>query len=314
MPARWRVGLALTVVVVAAAVTAGVPAFAAYTWEGTWSSTFGEIKMNASGGGTYPGGTISGGIQGDEGRTNKGTWKESSSNGTYEFHMSEQGRLFDGTYERSEGGCVFPPCDWDGQCISGPCLQNSSPEANPCRDQNDQTECRREVAFGFDLKRGLPTKPPKGELPEKLVSIDGHTERARLFTFEETMQGAEWTAAGDLVLTTRYREGREIDQRQIKFRIGIDGFYTRSGNTLIVDAHLRPASSGDENCEDVASLMTLEVHKRDSGKKDVELEMKSRPNRNDEIIPCLTDRQRGVLRWTTDDFKSVRISRPRLVD
>ena len=118
------------------------------------------------------------------------------------------------------------------------------------------------------------------------------------------------------MLTTRYREGREIDKRRIQFRLGIDGFYNRSGNTLTVDAYLRPASSEDENCEDVASIMTLEVHKRDSGKKDVELEMKSRLNRrrNNEIIPCLTDRERGVLRWTTNDFKSVRIGRPRLVD
>jgi hypothetical protein len=99
------------------------------TWEGTWSSTFGDIKMTASGSGTYPNcGTISGSISGDEGRTNKGTWQECSSNGKYEFHMSGSGLTFDGSYTRGESdSCVFPPCTWDGTCISGACLENDDP-------------------------------------------------------------------------------------------------------------------------------------------------------------------------------------------
>jgi hypothetical protein len=99
------------------------------TWEGTWSSTFGDIEMTASGSGTYPNcGTISGGISGDEGRTNKGTWQECSSNGKYEFHMSGSGLTFDGSYTRGESdSCVFPPCTWDGSCISGACLENDDP-------------------------------------------------------------------------------------------------------------------------------------------------------------------------------------------
>ena len=312
MSTRWRAGLALAPVLVVAALVNGVPAYAAYTWEGVWSSTFGDIKMSASGSGTYPGGSISGGISGEEGRQNKGTWQESSTNGTYEFLMSESGRSFDGTYERTGGGCVFPPCDWDGQCISGPCRQNSAPEpGDACRGRSD---CRYEVSFGFDLKRGLPARPSKSELPPKLVSIDAHTESARVFTFDPPPGGVDWSAVGDLVMRTRYRDHGEIDKRRIVFRMGIDGFYNRSGNTLTVEAYLRPASSHDENCEGVASIMTMEVRKRDSGEKDVELEMKSRLNRDDEVVPCLTDRERGVLRWTTNDFKSVRIGRPRLVN
>jgi hypothetical protein len=126
MPTRWRIGLALAAVVVAVALS-GVPAWAATTWEGTWNSTFGEIKMTASGSGTYPNcGTLSGGL-GDAGGTNKGTWTECSSNGKYEFHLSESGQSFTGTYTRGESDtCVFPPCTWDGTCIAGPCLGNTT--------------------------------------------------------------------------------------------------------------------------------------------------------------------------------------------
>ena len=129
MLTRWRVGLALAPVLVVAAVVNGVPAYAAYTVGGRLEQHLRRHQDERQRLRDVSGGSISGGISGDEGRTNKGTWQESSTNGNYEFHMSESGRSFDGTYERSEGGCVFPPCDWDGQCISGPCLQNSSAEA-----------------------------------------------------------------------------------------------------------------------------------------------------------------------------------------
>jgi hypothetical protein len=123
-------GLAVAAVLVAAGVGA-VPAWAAYTWEGRWSSTFGTIEMTASGSGTYPNcGTISGGLSGDQGRTNKGTWQECSSNGKYEFHMSESGTSFTGTYTRgASDSCVFPPCTWEGTCVAGPCFLNT---ASPC--------------------------------------------------------------------------------------------------------------------------------------------------------------------------------------
>lgn len=130
MPARWRAGLAIAVVIVAAALSAA-PAWGAYTWEGRWSSTFGSIEMTASGSGTYPNcGTISGGLTGDQGRTNKGTWQECSTNGKYEFHMSESGTSFTGTYTRGTSDtCVSPPCTWNGQCVAGPCFENT---ASPC--------------------------------------------------------------------------------------------------------------------------------------------------------------------------------------
>ena len=128
MPARWRVGLALAVVLAAAALSAA-PAWAAYTWEGTWSSTFGEMQMDADGSGFYPNGFISGGITGDQGRTNKGTWRtfQDSFGGNYVFNLNESGKAFTGTYD-SDGACDSPPCSWDGACTSGPCLQNSADE------------------------------------------------------------------------------------------------------------------------------------------------------------------------------------------
>ena len=130
MPARWRAGLAIAVVVGATALLAA-PAWGAYTWEGRWSSTFGSIEMTASGSGTYPNcGTISGGLSGDQGRTNKGTWQECASNGKYEFHMSASGTSFTGTYTRGTSDtCVSPPCTWDGNCVAGPCIENTS---SPC--------------------------------------------------------------------------------------------------------------------------------------------------------------------------------------
>lgn len=160
MRARWRIGLALTVVLTAAGVTSGAPAHAAYTWEGTWSSTFGEIKMTASGSGTYPNcGTISGGLEGAEGRRNKGTWQECSSKGTYEFVMSGSGGSFDGTYAREGGGCVFPPCDWDGTCIAGPCTQNSAEEELPAKGERvTVASISGEVAYRLGGGKWRPLK------------------------------------------------------------------------------------------------------------------------------------------------------------
>jgi FecR-like protein len=128
---RRRLGPA-AVAALAIAVSMSATAWAAsYTWEGRWSSTFGTIEMTASGSGTYPNcGTISGGLSGDQGRTNKGTWQECSSNGKYEFHMSESGGSFTGTYTRGTSStCVSPPCTWDGTCVAGPCIENTS---SPC--------------------------------------------------------------------------------------------------------------------------------------------------------------------------------------
>lgn len=118
---RTRLGAALALLALALLALPGA-ATGAPTWEGTWSSTFGEIKMSAGGSGTYPNcGTISGGLS-DGGLTNKGTWTECSSNGKYEFHMSASGGSFTGTYTRGTSDtCVSPPCTWNGTCIAGPC-------------------------------------------------------------------------------------------------------------------------------------------------------------------------------------------------
>jgi hypothetical protein len=288
----------------------GAPAWAAYTWEGVWSSTFGDIKMDAGGAGTYPGGTISGGITGEDGRTNKGTWQESSTNGNYEFHLSESGRAFDGTYERAGGGCVFPPCDWDGACISGPCRQNSAPERESCTRPR---ECQYEIRFGFDLRRGLPAEPPRRALAEDLVSVDAHTEGARLFSDEQKPEGGEFLATGDLEMATRYREDGEMSRGRIIFRVGTIGYYDRSPRQVSVDAHLRNVYSTDPNCPMGADgFMQLEARKRDSGEKELKLVIATRPNSDDELIPCLeTNGSRSHLVWKTNDFKSFKIGRPR---
>jgi hypothetical protein len=181
----------LRVAVVTVLATAGcwvvtATAGADYTWEGIWSSTFGNIDMKADGSGTYPGGTISGGVQGPDGRSNSGTWQESSSSGKYLFTMNTGGRAFAGTYSRDPGdGCVFPPCNWDGQCLSGACVLNGPsapatkpPEPTPPTPRSVRPEVGKVTSYpapepGKTGKLPLPALGPETKAVELNVGTAG---------------------------------------------------------------------------------------------------------------------------------------------
>jgi hypothetical protein len=223
--AIWRIAAA-TLLASAAAAALAPRADAAYTWAGVWTSTFGTITMSADGSGTYTSfgnpGTLSGGISGTDGRTNSGTWTEgASAYGTYDFQMPVNGLSWDGTYIRTDpaGPCPSPPCDWDGQCQSGACL-NNGPAPTP----------GYEVEFGFEIEPGLPSKVRRKELPRRLISITGHTDDARLFKQGPIGDHDITDAEGRMVLTTRYRDPDDtIDRRRIdradgpQARIGREG-------------------------------------------------------------------------------------------
>ena len=311
-----RGGLALVAAVlgVAGVLAVAATAQAAYTWAGTWNSTFGPIYMDANGAGSYPdhSGTLSGGVSGLDGRTNSGTWDQPTKSGTYEFNMSEPGKGFTGTYEDTGGGCVFPPCTWDGTCTAGACLGNG-PDPPPACDEGSVFGCRWAVPFGFDTRRGSPAKPPADELPRKLLSVQAETDGARLLSMERNPLFGEWHATGSLIMRTVYREpGPGSDRRRIDFGVYPPGNHESTpGEEVKVTARLQVDHSTDPNCPmGVYGRMKLEARKRDSGDKVLKLTIDSVPNRDGDLIPCLFDRPLGELVWKTDDFRSFRIGRP----
>ncbi len=111
----------------AALLVASAPAVADDpSFEGTWSTTFGDVVMTQEGRtveGRYEqprGSTLSGEI---EGRVLKGTWRQSDGNGTFEFELAEDGRSFEGSYTfRLETG------DWNGTLTSRPAPREETPE------------------------------------------------------------------------------------------------------------------------------------------------------------------------------------------
>ncbi len=321
-PAGLSVGVAI-LLGLAGAWVAPASTEAAYTWEGTWDTSFGPLTMDAGGDGSYPdySGTIDGTISGTDGRTNSGTWTEPSSNGTYTFSMTSAFG-FEGTYARapSTTTCPSPPCTWDGACAAGPCLENSA--GYPCTEPEERKAARREpclyeVPFAFDLLRGMPSEPRASELVPDLVSVAAHTTRARLFAYRRKPAGGEFLASGDLTMTTRYEEpGGDTVRRLTDFRVGPTGYYDKEPGTLRVEALLRVANSEDLNCPaGVESKMTLTARKTGSGRTTVRLEIQSIPSEGGtgERVPCLTADEFGVLAWKTHDFRRVKIGRPRLV-
>ncbi len=289
----------------------------AYTWAGTWDTNFGPVTMDAAGDGTYPDydGTLTGSVSGPEGRTNSGTWDQPTKSGTFVFDMTEAGWAFNGTYEDAGGGCVFPPCTWDGFCELGPCLANGPDVPEPCIE--DRASCRFEIPFGFDLLSGPPSGTPERELPRRLLSATGETEGAKLLSETRASKFSDdLPSTGVLKMKTKYHQpGGGFERHRILFYIGDTGHFDRfDGGREKIATHMHVRRSNDENCpEGVTSYTTFEIRKVGATRKVVELEIRSTPNDASQRIPCLTDDENGVLHWKTGDFKSSRIDRPRLI-
>jgi hypothetical protein len=214
---RRRLGLALAAVFVIA-LGVNAPAQAAYTWEGTWRSTFGEIKMTASGSGTYPNcGTLS--PTELDGRTNKGEWKECASNGKYEFHMSPGGGSFDGSYTRGESAsCVSPPCDWDGTCIAGACLQNSAEDERPAKGERVTVAgISGEVAYRLGAGNWRPLKQGD-KLPQNAEIFTGVDSRVTMKLSDGS--SFELRELTQILVQTLERTGEDRLRVKVQLKVG----------------------------------------------------------------------------------------------
>lgn len=313
---RRGVALLATLIGIAAVwVGTTATAEAAYTWEGTWDSTFGDIEMDAGGSGTYDTygqpSSISGSISGPDGRTNTGTWDEGESEGTFIFNMTPGGATWVGSYERTEGGCVFPPCAWDGTCVSGACVENSPPPTHAY-----------EVQFEFELwrgfRRGLPSGVPRSDLPRRLLSIEAETGDARLLSKDPISDDDITDVEGEIEMKTRYRRADgTVAKRRITFEFGPDGFFKKSPGKVAVQADFEVVDSDDQRCDaGQVGQMQLQSRKLNPFKKALKLTIEE--NEDDEAadpLDCLrkNEFEDEELIWTTDDFKSFRIGRRQLI-
>jgi hypothetical protein len=315
-----RIGVVLAAVLSVTAICAATAAAAqaAYTWEGTWNSSFGPLTMDAGGDGSYPNysGTIDGSVSGIDGRTNSGTWTEPSSDGTFVFNMNEAGTGFTGTWERTGGGCTFPPCTWDGICTAGACLENGPAEPPVC-DESSVFGCRWAIRFGFDTRRGMPASPRANALPQKLLAIALETDGARLLAEERNPFLGEWQARGHLIMRTFYREpGPGHDRRKIDFFIEPPGTYEKEEDKITLSTRLSIFESTDPKCPErsdpyqFAGQLKLKARRLDSGRKAVKAIFDPIPNRHGNVVKCVAIDRFEELVWKTDDFSRFRIGRP----
>ncbi len=275
-------------------------AAAANTWAGTWDTTLGTMTLKESGRGSYDG-TSSGGSIGRingaaNGNVNEGTWTNDSTgeSGPFAFELTESGQAFTGEYDFPEGGCAPGECRWDGACISGDCLFNSTAG-------NVTTEIEWEFALG-----DLPSRPRAKDLPKHIDGIDLSSRGASLI---QRGANASFESGGRIRLRTSYAAGPAVTDAAARIELGPDGDYRKSSGEVAVATEGRVVRSDDPNCPDRAKVdFVLGAFKDDEGNKTVHLEMTQAPG--DQGEDCLTDRR---MAWSTKSFRTVKIGRPKEV-
>jgi hypothetical protein len=121
----------------------GQPASGDFTWDGTWTTSYGDLTL------TQSGSSVTGTYTHDDGQIEAttsgtaltGTWNESPSRqppddaGDIEWTLDESLRAFTGRWRYARPGEEWKS-DWSGTCTAGACLQNGGgatppPQATP---------------------------------------------------------------------------------------------------------------------------------------------------------------------------------------